>query len=90
MSNKPHETINSRDLRLRLSETLNTVVFGKTAVIVTRRGRKIAGLVPFEDMAFLERMKLKKAEVLNRRPPENLEEIGAFIAQRVEDEMHYR
>jgi hypothetical protein len=57
--------------------------------MITRRGRKIAGLVPFEDMAFLERMKLKRAEVLNRKPPSDLEQIGAFIAQRLRDELAF-
>jgi prevent-host-death family protein len=89
MAQEPYPSFTSRELRSRMSEALNKVVFGKRPVIVSRRGQKIAGIVSLQDMVFLERMKMRRAEVLNRKPPEDPREYAAFAQRRFEDELHY-
>jgi len=42
------------ELRENLSEALNRAAFGKERVVLTRRGRKLAGIVPYEDIELLE------------------------------------
>jgi prevent-host-death family protein len=42
--------INTNELRDNLSETINRAAFGKEAVIVTRRGRKIAVIISIGDL----------------------------------------
>src|SRR4030042_569368 len=42
------------ELRENLSEAVNRAAFGKERVVLTRRGRKLAGIVPFEDIELLE------------------------------------
>jgi prevent-host-death family protein len=48
-------TISSAELRERLADVLDRVAFGKERLVVTRRGRRIAAVVPIEDVEALER-----------------------------------
>jgi prevent-host-death family protein len=40
--------------RSNLAEVVNRVAYGKERVVLTRRGRALAAVVPIEDMAALE------------------------------------
>ncbi len=42
------------ELRENLSDAVNRAAFGKERVVLTRRGRKLAGIVPIEDVELLE------------------------------------
>jgi prevent-host-death family protein len=42
------------ELRGNLSDAVNRAAFGKERVILTRRGRRLAGIVPLEDVELLE------------------------------------
>ena len=44
------------ELRENLSDAVNRAAFGKERVVLTRRGKKLAGIVPFEDIQLLEAM----------------------------------
>jgi len=48
------------ELRGNLSEVVNRAAFGKERVVLTRRGRKVAGIVPFEDVKLLEALDNRK------------------------------
>ncbi len=48
------------ELRENLSEAVNRAAFGKERVVLTRRGRKVAGIVPFEDVELLEALDSRK------------------------------
>ncbi len=48
------------ELRENLSEAVNRAAFGKERVVLTRRGRKLAGIVPYEDVELLEALEDKK------------------------------
>jgi len=45
--------VNSVDLRNHLSEILNRARFGRERIVVARRGRILAAIVPPEDLEFL-------------------------------------
>ena len=48
------------ELRENLSDAVNRAAFGKERVVLTRRGRKLAGIVPYEDVELLEALEDKK------------------------------
>ena len=45
--------VNSVELRDHLSDTLNRARFGRERIVVARRGRILAAIVPPEDLEFL-------------------------------------
>jgi prevent-host-death family protein len=47
-------------LRENLSEAVNRAAFGKERIVLTRRGKKLAGIVPFEDIELLEALEDQK------------------------------
>ena len=48
------------ELRENLSDAVNRAAYGKERVILTRRGKKLAGIVPFEDIERLEALEDRK------------------------------
>ena len=42
--------------RNQFADLINRVVYGKERMILSRRGRELAGLVPLEDMKLLEEL----------------------------------
>lgn len=48
------------ELRENLSDAVNRAAFGKERVVLTRRGRKLAGIVPLEDIQLLEALEDRK------------------------------
>jgi prevent-host-death family protein len=52
--------ISTVELRENLSEAVNRAAFGKERIVLTRRGRKLAGIVPYEDVELLEALEDKK------------------------------
>ena len=42
--------------RNQFADLINRVAYGKERVILSRRGRELAGLVPLEDMKLLEEL----------------------------------
>ena len=54
--------------RVKFSELLNRVAKKRERIIVQRRGKEVAALVPVEDLALLEELKdLRDAEEAKRR-----------------------
>ena len=48
------------ELRESFSEAINRAAFGKERVILTRRGKRLAGIVSLEDIQMLEAIDSKK------------------------------
>ena len=42
--------------RANLAEVINRAVYGRERIVLTRRGKRIAAVVPFEDVRILERL----------------------------------
>jgi prevent-host-death family protein len=55
-----HRDMSTVELRRNLSDAVNRAAFGKERVVLTRRGRKLAGIVPFEDVQLLEALEDRK------------------------------
>jgi hypothetical protein len=51
----PFYFISTVDLRDNLSEAVNRATFAHQLIVLTRRGRKIVGLVSFEDLLLIQR-----------------------------------
>jgi prevent-host-death family protein len=56
----PSKDISTVELRENLSEAVNRAAFGKERIVLTRRGRKLAGIVPYEDIKLLEALENQK------------------------------
>lgn len=52
-------TITAAKARQQLAEILNQVAYGKERMVLTRRGKKLAAVVPIEDLEALERLENK-------------------------------
>jgi prevent-host-death family protein len=89
MSSDPLFSISTNNLRDNLSETVSRAAFGKDPVIVTRRGRKIAGLVSFSDLVFLEKMKARKAELMAIPLPKDPAKVGPALAEKLNRELFF-
>ena len=44
------------DIRNNLADAINRVAYGRERIILERRGKKVAALVPFEDVELLEEL----------------------------------
>ena len=44
------------DARQKLADTINRVAYGKERILLRRRGKDMAALVPVEDLALLEEL----------------------------------
>jgi prevent-host-death family protein len=49
-------TISTVKAREQLSTVINRAAFGKERVVLTRRGREVAAVVPIEDVKLLEEL----------------------------------
>lgn len=49
-------TLSAMQARRAFAETLNRVAVGKERIVLTRRGRPVAALVPVEDLRLYERL----------------------------------
>lgn len=43
-------------MRKDLADTLNRVAYGKERIVLRRRGKDLAAVIPIEDLAFLEEL----------------------------------
>jgi prevent-host-death family protein len=49
-------TVTTKEARDQLSDLVNRAAYGKERIVLTRRGKGIAALVPLEDLLALEQM----------------------------------
>ena len=64
-------------VRQEFAETVNRVAYGRERVVVRRRGKDLAALIPYEDLMLLEqledRLDLEQAEEILARAKANRE-----------------
>jgi prevent-host-death family protein len=48
--------ISTADARNDFAEVINRASFGKERFVLTRRGKKLAAIIPFEDLELLEEL----------------------------------
>ena len=48
--------LSAAEARNEFSEILNRAAFGKERIVLTRRGKDLAAIVPIEDLELLERL----------------------------------
>jgi len=69
-------TISTANARKHFADIVNEVVYGRNSVILTRRGEKIAALVPIEDHELLQRledvMDIEEARKALAEPGDNI------------------
>ena len=49
-----HSSMSTLDAKEQFAELINRVVHHKERVVLTRRGKEIAVIIPFEDLKFLQ------------------------------------
>ena len=86
---RPFDFVTASRFRSKLSETFSRAVYGSQLVVVTRRGSRIAGIVSFDDLVFLERMKRRRAQVLRTPVSGGPGDIGPALAERLRLEMMF-
>lgn len=52
-------TVTTKEARDQLAELVNRAAYGKERIVLTRRGKGIAALIPLEDLVALEQMILR-------------------------------
>ena len=68
MDSRHKDAVTAANARDNLSELINRAAFGKERVVLTRRGKALAVLVPVEDMRRLEALEDQEdAAEANRR-----------------------
>jgi prevent-host-death family protein len=48
--------VTAAEARNQLSELINRAAYGRERIVLTRRGKQLAALVPMEDVELLERL----------------------------------
>ena len=80
-------TLNTVEAKEQFADLINRVVHSKERVVLTRRGKEIAVIIPFEDLKLLEdtedRHDLKEAtEALKEA-----RSVGTITLEQLKDEM---
>jgi prevent-host-death family protein len=55
-------TMNASEVRDEFAETLNRVAFGDERVIIRRREKELAAVIPIEDLRLLERLEAEEED----------------------------
>ena len=58
----------STQARQEFAETINEVAYGHRRIVVSRRGKDLAAIVPMDDLDLIERCEEEEAEG-RKRPP---------------------
>jgi prevent-host-death family protein len=65
---RPMTTVSTVKAREAFSEMLNRSAFGKERIVLTRRGKGVAAIIPLEDLALVEAAEERQdAEEIRRR-----------------------
>jgi prevent-host-death family protein len=75
------------ELRENLSDAINRAAFGKERVVLTRRGRKLAGIVPYEDVELLEALEDKKDIEEAKKALKEAAKKGTISLERLKKEL---
>jgi prevent-host-death family protein len=70
------EHVSTAEARNRLADLINRAAFGQERIVLTRRGKPVAALVPVEDMEWLEDMENQADLAAVREAKEELARDG--------------
>jgi prevent-host-death family protein len=70
------ESLSAGKARQDFAETVNRVAYGGERIVVQRRGRKLAALIPLEDLALLEELEDRQDAEAARRALANAKAKG--------------
>jgi prevent-host-death family protein len=70
------EHVSTAEARNRLADLINRAAFGQERIVLTRRGKPVAALVPVEDMEWLEDMENQADLAAAREAKEELARDG--------------
>lgn len=84
-----YQYVGLHHLRAHLAEAVNRAAYGHQPTVIMRRRSQIAAVISYDDMLFLERMKRRREEALSEEPPKDINEVGRYLARRLEAEEHY-
>lgn len=77
-------TVNARE---EFSDVINRAAYGKERVVLTRRGRKVAAVVPIEDVALLEALEDRLDLEDARRALADMKKNGAIPWAQIKAEL---
>ena len=80
-------TISAKSARSTFSELVSKTAYTKERVVVTRNGKKMAALVPIEDLVLLERLEYEKDVAEARAALEEIEAEGTISWEKVQEEL---
>jgi prevent-host-death family protein len=82
-----HEEITTVSARQNLSELVNRVAYGKSRVVLTRRNRAIAAIVPIEDVALLEEIEVREDLKAARKALREIDRKGSIPWSKIKEDL---
>ena len=79
--------VSTAEARARLSELINRAAYGSERVILTRRGKALAAVVPIEDVALLEELEDRADLADAREAIAEAREQGTISLRKLKDEL---
>jgi len=83
-------SLSTAEVRERLAEVINHVAYAKDRVILTRRKKPLAAVVPLEDVALLEAMEEKEDLKALRAAQREVKHKGAIPWARIKKDLNLR
>ncbi|MDO8588489.1 MAG: type II toxin-antitoxin system Phd/YefM family antitoxin [Armatimonadota bacterium] len=84
-------TVTTKEARNQLSELVNRAAYGKEHIVLTRRGKGLAALIPLEDLLALEQMMRRLEDQSDveaaRKALEEAERKGTVPWEKVKEEL---
>jgi len=80
-------TLTTSEAQDQFSELINQVVHNKDHVILTRRGKEIAAIIPLEDLALLQSLQSKNDLQQALDALKEAREKGSISLEKVKDEI---
>ena len=80
-------TLSTAEAQDQFSELINQVVHNKEHVILTRRGKEIAAIIPLEDLALLQDLQNKHDLVQALDALKEAREKGSIPIEKVKEEI---
>ena len=67
MASEKDSSITAAEAREQFSDVINRAAYGRERIVVTRRGKPVAAMVPPEDLALLEEIEAREQRSAGRQ-----------------------
>ncbi len=81
------EEVTTVQARSQFSDVVNRVAYGKTRIVLTRRGRAIAAVVPVEDVELLDELEARIDLAAARKALASVEREGTVPWENLKAEL---